>query len=95
MIDKKDRLIENLNQLYNSYKLKKAMEEFRNECLINEETMSKFYIKQGYLISFSTNVILIFKLNSNYENCDINSLNEIYKKLYKEILVVNEKCRYF
>ena len=41
MIDKKDRLIENLNQLYNSYKLKKAMEEFRNECLINEETMSK------------------------------------------------------
>ncbi len=41
MIDKKDRLIENLNQLYNSYKLKEAMEEFRNEFSINEETMSK------------------------------------------------------
>ena len=63
----------------------------RQSLKINEELLSVLYINQGYLISFSTNVILIFKLNSNYENCDINSLNEIYKKLYKEINIINKK----
>ena len=43
MIDKKDSLNKNLNQLYNSYKLKlkKAIEKFRNEFRINEETISE------------------------------------------------------
>ena len=67
----------------------------KKSLIINEELLSMLYMSQGYLISFSTNVILIFKLKGNYENCDINYLNDIYKKFYKQIIIINEKCRSF
>ena len=63
----------------------------RETLILSEELNSKIYIKQGYLLHYSTKVILIFRLNSEYEKCDVNDLNEIYKKLYKEINIINEK----
>lgn len=63
----------------------------RETLVLSEELTSKIYIRQGYLIHYSSKVILIFRLNSEYEKCDVNDLNEIYKKLYKEINIINEK----
>ena len=61
----------------------------------NEELVSKFYIGQGYFVTFSTCIIAIFKLkNSENYNYDID-LNEAYKRLHKEFTLINEKFNIF
>lgn len=68
--------------------------ELKKGLIANEETMSKFYIKQGYLISFSTCVIQIFKLNNSYKNTE-KDINDIYKLLYKRINDIVKNNRIF
>ena len=59
--------------------------------LINyEEVVNKFYISQGYFTSFNTSMIEIFKLNSKYENNNIN-INEAYNILSNQVRNINEQ----
>ena len=61
----------------------------------NEELVSKFYIGQGYFVTFSTSIIAIFKLK-NSENYNYNiDLNETYKRLQKEFKLINDKFNIF
>ena len=69
--------------------------DMKKYLILNEEIVNKYFITQGYFISFSTSVISIFKLNDNYINISNIDLNEAYKRLDKEFSLINDKLNIF
>lgn len=69
--------------------------DMKKYLILNEEIVNKYFITQGYFISFSTSVISIFKLNDNYINISNIDLNEAYKRLHKEFSLINDKLNIF
>jgi hypothetical protein len=63
---------------------------FKNILMEKEKIITKQYLPSGYFILLSFTVIQIFKLNDEYVNKTTN-FDEIYKKLHKDILDLNEK----
>ena len=70
--------------------------EMKKSIVSNEELVNKFYISKGYgyIVSFSTCMIEIFKLNSKYGSNDIN-INEVYNILSKKVNHLNNKFYIF
>ena len=69
--------------------------DMKKNLALNEEIISKFYINQGYFVSFSTCVISIFKLNDKYNGMSEIDLNETYKSLLKQFNIINDKFKSF
>lgn len=68
--------------------------DMKKGLVLKEEIVSKYFIGKGYFVSFSTSVISIFKLNNSYFNYTID-LNETYKRLFKEVSLINEQFNLF
>ena len=69
--------------------------DMKKNLVLNEEIVNKSYINQGYFVSFSTCVISIFKLNDKYNGMSEIDLNEVYKTLYKQFNIINDKFKSF
>ena len=63
---------------------------FKNNLIEKEEVLTKQYLPSGYFILLSFTVIQIFKLNDEYNDSSLN-IDEIYKRLHKDIVDLNEK----